>query len=89
MTAEELTAEITKKEQLLLAAESALTGSLSDEIAESTFHTGTYGAYQRYKKTSPKELMSIITVLESQLRRLKNLAANGSGVITFRPRRYG
>ena len=88
MTTEELTADIEKKKQLLIAAETALTGTLEDSVVEATFHTGTYGAYQRYKKVSTKELMNIIQILESQIARLERLLNNGSGLIGQRLRRY-
>jgi hypothetical protein len=89
MTTEELTAQITQIEQMILAANTALTGTLDDSVIEATFHTGTYGAYQRYKKMSPVELLKTITILQSQLSRLRNLQRNGSGLQGQRTRRYG
>jgi hypothetical protein len=89
MTTEELSVQITQKEQLILAANTAIMGTLDDSVIEATFHTGTYGAYQRYKKLSPVELLKTITILESQLSRLRNLLRNGSGLQGQRTRRYG
>jgi len=89
MTTEELSAQITQKEQLILACNTALMGTLDDSVVEATFHTGTYGAYQRYKKLSPDVLLKTITILESQLARLRNLERNGSGLQGQRTRRYG